>query len=96
MASTSLAAGGSTSGHTLDAATRLRDFRALVDEMRATLLLHDSKEEFDTGNSEGEEERERLLRLLEDVMRKVKQLAENDVPGRGGFGRSVTMTDAAP
>ncbi len=68
----------------------------MVDEMRATLLLHDSKEEFDTGNSEGEEERERLLRLLEDVMRKVKQLAENDVPGRGGFGRSVTMTDAAP
>ena len=81
-APTSLAAGCSTSGyHTLDAATRLQDFRALIDELRSTTLHHDSKEEFDTencDNDDGDEERERLLRLLEDVMRKVQQLAEND------------------
>jgi hypothetical protein len=82
------------SGSTLDAAGRLRDFRALIDEMRATLLHHDSKEEFDVGNQcddEDDEERERLLRLLEDVMRKVKQLDQE------GHGCSVTMTsDTAP
>jgi hypothetical protein len=95
-ASASLATGGSSSGYTLDAATRLQDFRALVEEMRATLLHHDSKEEFDTGNCD-DDERERLLRLLEDVMRKVKQLAENDIPvlgGLGGLGRG--RSDATP
>jgi hypothetical protein len=64
--------------------------------MRATLLHHDSKEEFDTGNCD-DDERERLLRLLEDVMRKVKQLAENDIPvlgGLGGLGRG--RSDATP
>jgi hypothetical protein len=94
-ASTSIATGCSTSGHTgtLDATTRLQDFRALIDELRATLFHHDSKEEFDTANCddddevEEDEERERLLRLLEDVMRKVQQLAENDTPRLGGLGR---------
>jgi hypothetical protein len=85
----------STSGYTLDAATRLQDFRALIDDLRATLLHHDSKEEFDTRNcddSVDDDERERLFRLLEDVMRKVQQLAENDTPP----WPSVTMTAATP
>ena len=46
------------SGSALDAASHLRDFHALIDEMRATLLHHDSKEEFDAGNQcddEGDE-----------------------------------------
>jgi hypothetical protein len=83
-ASTPLAVTGcptAASGYTLDAATRLQDFRALIDELRATLLHHDSEEEFDTGyraDEDDDNERERLLRLLEDVMRKVQQLAEND------------------
>jgi hypothetical protein len=62
----------------------------LIDDLRATLLYHDSKEEFDTGNCDGDDdddERERLLRLLEGVMRKVQQLAENDTPRLGGLGR---------
>jgi len=95
----SLTTGCSTSGYTLDAATRLQDFRALIDELRATLLHHhDSREEFDTGNYEGDnDERERLLRLLEDVMRKVQQLTEHDPPPAPWRPRSsVTMTTAAP
>jgi hypothetical protein len=96
--STSLAA-VCGSGSTLDAATRLQDFRALIEEMRATLLHHDStdSEEIDVrdcggggDNDDDDDERERLLRLLEDVMRKVKRLAEKDTAG------PVTMTDAAP
>jgi hypothetical protein len=91
-ASTSLAiaTGCSTSGYTLDAATRLQDFRALIDDLRATLLHHDSNEEFDTGNCDNDhddDEGERLLRLLEDVMRNVQQLAENDTPRLGDLGR---------
>ena len=86
---TSLATGYSTSAYTLDAATRLQDFRALIDELRSTLLHHDFKEEFDTGNCNNDDgdERERLLRLLEDVMRKVKQL---DAPCLGVLG-SLSM-----
>jgi hypothetical protein len=73
----------------------------LIDELRATLFHHDSTEEFDTGNCDDEDdgdddERERLLRLLEDVMRKVRQLAENDTPRCGDLGPSVTMTAVAP
>ncbi len=82
-ASTSLAAGCSTSRYTVDAATRLQDFRALIDELRSTLL---HQEEFDTWNGDEEDEREHLLRLLEDVMRNVQQLAENDAPRPGGLG----------
>jgi hypothetical protein len=60
----------------------------LIDELRVTLLHHDSKEEFDTRNcaDDDDNERERLLRLLEDVMRKVQRLAENDSP-LGRLGR---------
>ena len=86
-ASTSIATGYSTSGHTLNAATRLQDFRALIDELRATLLHHDSREEFDTDQDDGDDERERLLRLLEDVMRKVQQLADNETPRLSALGR---------
>lgn len=88
---------GSASGYTLDAATRIQDFHALIDELRATLLHHDSREEFDTGDrcDDDGDERERLLRLLEDVMGKVQQLAENDAPHFSGLGPSVTMTVAA-
>jgi len=71
----------------------------LIDELRATLLHHDSKEEFNTGNcddGDDDDERERLLRLLEDVMRKVQQLAENDTPPPWRPWPSVTMTAAAP
>ena len=82
-ASTSLAAGYSTSRYTLDAAMRLQDFRALIDELRSTLL---HQEEFDTWNGDEEDERERLLRFLEDIMRKVQQLAENNAPRLGGLG----------
>lgn len=85
-ASTSLVTGCSTPGYTLDAATRLQDFRALIDELRSTLLHHDSQEEFNTRNGDEEDEREHLLRLLEDVMRKVQQLAENDATRLGGLG----------
>jgi hypothetical protein len=67
----------------------------LIDEMRATLVHHDSREEFDAGNYDDNEERERLLRLLEDVMRKVKRLAEEDAVGLG-HSLSVTMTDLPP
>jgi hypothetical protein len=88
MASSTSLAAICGSGSTLDAATRLQDFRALIEEMRATLLHHDSKdsEEVDVrdgggGGDDDDDERERLLRLLEDVMRKVKQLAENDTSG---------------
>ena len=85
------------SGSTLDTATRLRDFCALIDEMRATLLRHDSKEEVDARNcdddddDDDDDERERLLRLLEDVMRKVKQLAEKDAAGLGRSGRRCSL-----
>ena len=82
----------------LDVATRLQDFRALIAEMRATLIHSD----FDTGGCNddrekndddvGEDgERERVLRLLEDVMRTVKHLAQKDA---AGFGRPVTEIDA--
>ena len=92
----------------LDAATRLQDFRALIAEMRAALFHYDfEREGFDSGkcgndrdnddngddDDIGEDgERERLLRLLEDVMRTVKHLAERDA---AGFGRPVTEIDAA-
>jgi hypothetical protein len=51
--------------------------------MRATLFDYDFNKEFDLGDPG--EERERLLRLLEDVMRKVKQLAAKDT----GIGSAV-------
>jgi len=82
-----------------DAATRLQEFRALIAEMRATLIHCD----FDTGGRNddrdnndddvGEDgERERVLRLLEDVMRKVKHLAEKDAAGFGRHGLSPRST----
>jgi hypothetical protein len=80
MAGSTTSAGAARgSGLTLDAASRFRDLRALIDEMKVTLLLHDSKE-FDVGNQcdEEEDDREWLLRLLEDVMRTVQRLAERD------------------
>ena len=48
--------------------------------MRAMLQCHESKEEFDAGNQCDDEgdERERLLRLPEDVMRKSSSWAERD------------------
>jgi len=68
--------------------------------MRATLLLHCDRdlkeEESDAGNcddaddndndNDNVDERERLVRLLEDVMRKVKQLAEKEVTGSSYSG----------
>ena len=66
------------SGSTLDAASHLRDFHTIIDEMRATLKCHELKE-YDAGNQcDEEEDREWLLRLLEDVMRTVQHLAERD------------------
>jgi hypothetical protein len=90
LAAVPVCGAGST---TLDAASRLRDFRALIDEMRATLLHHDSREDFDAGNDDDDDERERLLWLLEDVMEKVRWLAEKDAVGHSC---SITMTDAVP
>jgi hypothetical protein len=71
-----------------DAATRLQDFHALVAELRVKFFDYDYdlKKEFDTradhGNEE-EENRERIVWLLEDIMRKVRQLTEKDTAGAG-------------
>lgn len=75
LASTSPVIGAS--GSILDAATRLQDFRSLILEMRASLLDHDHETAVDVRERD-EEEIERLLRLLEDVMTKVRGLAERD------------------
>ncbi|KAH9044868.1 hypothetical protein EDB84DRAFT_1436009 [Lactarius hengduanensis] len=72
-----LASTSPVSGSILDAATRLQDFRSLILEMRASLLDHDHETAVDVRERD-EEEIERLLRLLEDVMRKVRELAERD------------------
>ncbi|KAH9031895.1 hypothetical protein EDB85DRAFT_2289942 [Lactarius pseudohatsudake] len=72
-----LASTSPVSGSILDAATRLQDFRSLILEMRASLLDHDHETAVDVRERD-EEEIERLLRLLEDVMRKVRGLAERD------------------
>lgn len=90
MASTSPVVGAS--GSILDAATRLQDFRSLIVEMRASLLDHDRETVIDAGERD-EEEIERLLRLLEDVMRKVRGLAERDPTG---LGLPLIIIDAAP
>ena len=77
MAATSPVVG--PSGSIPDAATRLQDFRSLIVEMRASLLDRECETVVDAGGRErDEEEIERLLRLLEDVMRKVRGLAERD------------------
>jgi hypothetical protein len=92
---------GATSGarrereRTGDAATRLQDFHALVAELRVKFFDYDYdlKNEFDAQADHGKEEeekRERVVRLLEDVMRKVQQLAEKDTAG------VVTEIDDAP
>ncbi len=67
-----------TSGSVLDAATRLQDFRSLIVEMRTSLLDHDCETATVDVGEHGDDEVERLLRLLEDVMRKVRGLAERD------------------
>ena len=82
----------------LDATTRLQHFRAMIAEMRATLLHYDLEVEegevgFHTGNGyddddDDDRERERVLRLLEDVTRKVKRLADKDATG----ARSLSLT----
>lgn len=92
MASTSPVIGAS--GSVLDAATRLQDFHSLIVEMRASLLDHDCETVVDAGERRDEEdiEIERLLRLLEDVMRKVKGLAEKDT----GLGLPLIKIDTVP
>ncbi|KAH9062639.1 hypothetical protein EDB83DRAFT_2385203 [Lactarius deliciosus] len=90
MASTSPVIGAS--GSILDAATRLQDFRSLILEMRASLLDHDHETAVDVRERD-EEEIESLLRLLEDVMRKVRGLAERDIPD---LGLPVIKIDVAP
>jgi hypothetical protein len=67
-----------------DAATRLQDFHALVAELRVKFFDYDYdlKKEFDPQADHGkeeEEERARIVRLLEDVMRKVQQLAKKEI-----------------
>jgi hypothetical protein len=88
-ATTSPAIGAS--GSIPDAATRLQDFRSLIVEMRASLLDRDGETVADAGGRD-EEEIERLLRLLEDVMRKVRGLAERDT----GFGVPLIKIHPAP
>ncbi|KAH8983338.1 hypothetical protein EDB92DRAFT_1890940 [Lactarius akahatsu] len=90
MASTSPVIGAS--GSILDAATRLQDFRSLILEMRASLLDHDHETAVDVRERD-EEEIEGLLRLLEDVMTKVRGLAERDIPDPG---LPVIKIDVAP
>jgi len=89
MASTSPVVGAS--GSTLDAATRLQDFRSLIIEMRASLLDND-RETVGNAGERDEEEVERLLRLLEDVMRKVRGLADRDT----SLGVPLIKIDPAP
>ena len=79
------------SGSVPDAATRLQDFRSLIVEMRASLLERDCETTVDAGERD-EEEIERLLRLLEDVMRKVRELAERDT----GLGIPLIKIHPAP
>jgi len=87
----------------LDATTRLQHFRAMIAEMRATLLRYDLEVEeedqgFRTGNGDNDDdgdddhERERVLRLLEDVTRKAKHLTDKDAAGLGRC-RPVTITE---
>ncbi|KAH9003679.1 hypothetical protein EDB86DRAFT_2826261 [Lactarius hatsudake] len=90
MASTSPVIGAS--GSILDAATRLQDFRSLILEMRASLLDHDHETAVDVRERD-EEEIESLLRLLEDVMRKVRGLADRDIPD---LGLPVIKIDVVP
>jgi hypothetical protein len=80
------------SGSIPDAATRLQDFRSLIVEMRASLLDRDSETAAVETGGHDEEEIERLLRLLEDVMRKVRELAERDT----GLGVSLIKIHPAP
>ena len=79
------------SGSVPNAATRLQDFRSLIVEMRASLLDRDCETAVDAGGRD-EEEIERLLRLLEDVMRKVRKLAERDT----GLGVPLIKIHPAP
>ena len=79
------------SGSVPNAATRLQDFRSLIVEMRASLLDRESETPVDAGGRD-EEEIERLLRLLEDVMRKVRKLAERDT----GLGVPLIKIHPAP
>ena len=79
------------SGSVPNAATRLQDFRSLIVEMRASLLDRESETAVDAGGRD-EEEIERLLRLLEDVMRKVRKLAERDT----GLGVPLIKIHPAP
>ena len=85
----------------LDATTRLQHFRAMIAEMRATLLRYDLEvaeedQGFRAGNGDDDgdddHERERVLRLLEDVTRKVKHLTDKDAAGLGRC-RPVTVTE---
>ncbi|KAF8269599.1 hypothetical protein EI94DRAFT_1799015 [Lactarius quietus] len=80
-----------TSGSIPDAATRLQDFRSLIVEMRASLLERDYETVADAGGRD-EEDIERLLRMLEDVMRKVRGLAERD----NGLGVPLIKIHPAP
>ena len=84
----------------LDATTRLQHFRAMIAEMRTTLLRYDLEEDQglrarngdnDDDDDDDDRERERVLRLLEDVTRKVKCLADKDAPSLGR--RPVTITE---
>jgi hypothetical protein len=63
-----------------DAETRLQHFHTLVAELRVKFFDYDYdlKKEFDP-QAEEEEERARIVRLLEDVMRKVQQLAKKEI-----------------
>ena len=82
----------------LDAATRLQDFRTLIAEMRVALFHHyDFEEEFDAVNCDhdDDEEKERLLRLLEDVMRIVKHLAEKDAPALAKIDAPVSSVQCS-
>ena len=75
----------------------------MIAEMRATLLHYDLEVEagedgFHTGNGynddddDDDRERGRVLRLLEDVTRKVKRLADKDATVLGRR-RPVTITE---
>ena len=90
---------------TLDAATRLQHFGAMIAEMRATLLRCDLEvepeeaEQEDQGfraergddcDDDEDRERERVLRLLEDITRKVKRLAKDKDPA--GLGHSPALS----
>ncbi|KAI0270575.1 hypothetical protein BC834DRAFT_520969 [Gloeopeniophorella convolvens] len=66
------------SGPTIDPAARLQDFGRMIAEMRSKLFVHDPSKDVGGPGGCDNQDTDRLLRLLEDVMQKVRDLKEKD------------------